>query len=209
MRQFMFATLLSAGSFIAAGVHAADKITSFTLDPMHTQVHFTWDHFGFSSPGAIFKVIEGEILANESQPEKSSVSVSIQVDSIETGVPLLNEHLLTLPEYFKVEQHPTMTFKSTGIINVDRDDQAFDLVGTLTVNGISKEVVLETAVNKIGEHPMWDNARALGLSAETTIKRSDFGMGQYAPAVSDELAVKITLEAIETTGYLKKLQNPQ
>jgi polyisoprenoid-binding protein YceI len=207
MRKLMFAALLSAGSLLAAGAHAADKITSFTLDPMHTQVHFSWDHFGFSAPGAIFKVVEGEILANETVPEKSSVSVTIKVDSIETGVPLLNEHLLTLPEYFKVNQHPTITFKSTGIINVDRDKQDFDLVGILTVNGISKEVVLDTQVNKIGEHPMWDNARALGLSARTTIKRSDFGMGKYAPAVSDELEVKITLEAIETNGYLKKLES--
>lgn len=207
MRKMILATLLSAGTALSAASHAADKMTSFTLDPMHTQVLFTWDHFGFSSPGAIFKVVEGEILANETTPEKSSVSVNIKVDSIETGVPLLNEHLLTLPEYFKVKEHPVITFKSTGIINVDRDDQEFDLVGILTVNGISKEVVLDTEVNKIGEHPMWDNARALGLSAETTIKRSDFGMGNYAPAVSDELEVKITLEAIETKGYLKKLES--
>lgn len=206
MRKFMFATLLSAAGVMASGVHAADKVTSFTLDPMHTQVLFSWDHFGFSSPGAIFKVVEGEILANETTPEKSSVSVSIQVDSIETGVPLLNEHLLTLPEYFKVKEHPSISFKSTAITNVDRDAKEFDLVGILTVNGISKEVVLDTEVNKIGEHPMWDNARALGLSAETTIKRSDFGMGNYAPAVSDELVVTITLEAIETQGYLKKLE---
>lgn len=207
MRKMILATLLSAGTVLSAASHAADKMTSFTLDPMHTQVLFTWDHFGFSSPGAIFKAVEGEILANETTPEKSSVSVNIKVDSIETGVPLLNEHLLTLPEYFKVKEHPVITFKSTGIINVDRDDQEFDLVGILTVNGISKEVVLDTEVNKIGEHPMWDNARALGLSAETTIKRSDFGMGNYAPAVSDELEVKITLEAIETKGYLKKLES--
>ncbi|MCC1496614.1 YceI family protein [Alcanivorax sp. 1008] len=207
MRKFMFATLLSAAGVMVGGVHAADKVTSFTLDPMHTQVQFSWDHFGFSSPGAIFKVVEGEILANETTPEKSSVSVSIQVDSIETGVPLLNEHLLTLPEYFKVKNHPTISFKSSAITNVDRDAEEFDLVGILTVNGISKEVVLDTEVNKIGEHPMWDNARALGLSAETTIKRSDFGMGKYAPAVSDELEVKITLEAIETKGYLKKLES--
>ena len=207
MRKLMFASLLSAAGLMTSGAHAAETITSFTLDPMHTQVQFSWDHFGFSSPGAIFKVVEGEILANETTPEKSSVSVSIKVDSIETGVPLLNEHLLTLPEYFKVKEHPAITFKSTGIINVDRDDQEFDLVGILTVNGISKEVVLDTEVNKIGEHPMWDNARALGLSAETTIKRSDFGMGNYAPAVSDELDVQITLEAIETKGYLKKLES--
>lgn len=205
MRKVLFASLLSASALLGATAQAADKVTSFTIDPSHTQIHFTWDHFGFSSPGAIFKVVEGEILANETRPEKSSVSASIRVDSIETGVPLLNEHLLTLPEYFKAKEYPYITFKSTGMRNVDREDKEFDLVGILTINGISKEVVLEAELKKVGEHPMWDNARALGLSAETTIKRSDFGMGNYAPAVSDELDVEITIEAIETSAYRKKL----
>src|SRR5690554_5487652 len=142
MRKLMIATLISAGTLFSTAALAADKITSFTLDPTHTQVVFSWNHFGFASPSAIFKDIQGEILANETTPEKSSVTVSIKVDSLETGVPLLNEHLLTQPEnYFKVAQHPTITFKSTGIRNVDREDQEFDLVGTLTINGISKEVV--------------------------------------------------------------------
>lgn len=206
MRRLFALPLLLASVVTAA--HA--ETVSYTLDPMHTQVRFTWSHFGFSSPGAMFRNVQGEVLADEDDPASSSVNATIQVDSIETGVPLLNEHLLTQPEnYFKVTQHPTITFKSTGIRNVDREDREFDLVGTLTINGISKEVVLDAEVNKIGPHPMWDGARAIGVNAETTIKRSDFGMDKYAPAVSDELDVEIILEAIETEGYRKKLESMQ
>lgn len=207
MRQLIVAALVATSSLLASNIQAADNVTSFTLDPTHTQVLFTWNHFGFSSPSAIFKNVQGEISVNKTTAEKSSVSVSIPVNTIDTGVPLLNEHLLTKPEYFKAKQHPTISFNSSAMINVDKDDQEFDLVGVLTVNGISKEVVLDTKVNKIGEHPMWDNAKALGLNATTTIKRSDFGMGNYAPAVSDELEVTITLEAVETKGYQKKLKS--
>lgn len=185
---------------------AADTITEYTLDPAHTQVRFSWDHFGFSTMGANFDSVTGTIYVNEQHPEKSRVDVSIPVASIHTHVPLLDEHLLTQPDFFKVEEHPTITFRSTGIRNVDRDDEEFDLVGVLTVNGISKEVVLETSVNKVGQHPMWDNARAIGLEAETTLKRSDFGMGAFAPAVSDELEVRIELEAIEASAFAKAQQ---
>lgn len=209
MRKLIIAALVAGTGLFANSVQAADQVTSYTLDPTHTQVLFVWDHFGFSAPSAIFKNIQGEIRVNDTKTEKSSVSVSIPVNTIDTGVALLNEHLLTKPEYFKAKQYPTISFNSTAMINVDHDEQEFDLVGVLTINGISKEVILDTEIKKMGEHPMWDNAQALGIDATTTIKRSDFGMGNYAPAVGDELEVKITLEAVETKGYEKKLKSMQ
>ena len=192
---------------ITLGMTAAQaEVAQYTLDPSHTQVKFSWDHFGFSTPGGTFKDVQGEIKADEAAPEKSSVSVVIQVDSIETGVPLLNEHLLTQPDnFFKVKEHPQITFKSKAVQNVDRNKQTFDLAGTLTINGVSKDVVLATKLNKIGDHPMWNGAKAVGLSATTTIKRSDFGIDIYVPAVSDELTVDITLEGVESAAYKKAM----
>lgn len=203
----LFALLSGLGLFSA---HAGAETVSYTIDPMHTQIRFSWNHFGFSSPGATFSDVQGEIMADEERAERSSVNVSFRVDSIETGVPLLNEHLLTQPEdYFDVKKHPEITFRSTGLRNVDREDREFDLVGTLTVNGISREVVLDAEVNKFGPHPMWDGAKAIGVSAETTLRRSDFGLDKYAPAVSDKLEVEIELEAIETQAYRRKMQEMQ
>ncbi|KAF0809745.1 hypothetical protein A167_01561 [Alcanivorax sp. S71-1-4] len=200
----LFAPALTLTLLASAPLAQADTLTEYTLDPTHTQVRFSWDHFGFSTPGASFDEVTGTVYVNEAHPEQSRVDVTIPVRSVHTHVPLLDEHLLTKPEFFKADEHPTITFRSTGIRNADREEQEFDLVGVLTVNGISKEVVLDTEVNKVGEHPMWDNARAIGLSAETTIKRSDFGMGAYAPAVSDEMDVRITLEGIEASAFAKK-----
>lgn len=208
MQRLISAALLSLAASLTGALHA--ETVSYTLDPMHTQVRFIWDHFGFSSQGALFRDVQGEIQADEDQPEKSSVAATIQVESIETGVDLLNEHLLTQPEnYFDVEKHPTITFKSTGIRDADREEREFDLVGDLTVNGITREVVLDAEVRKFDTHPMWDGAKAIGIHAETTIKRSDFGMDKYVPAVGDELDVKVVLEAIETQAYKKKLKSMQ
>ncbi|MEY1662643.1 YceI family protein [Isoalcanivorax beigongshangi] len=188
-----------------SGASFADTITDYTLDPTHAQVRFSWSHLGFSTPGANFDQVTGTVRVNEEHPERSTVSVRIPVDSVNTHVPLLDEHLLTQPGFFDAKAHPDITFESTGIRNVDRDQQRFDLVGTLTVNGIQKEVVLATQVNKVGPHPMWDNAPAIGLDARTTVKRSDFKMDAYAPAVSDEMPIQITIEAVEAKAFAEQM----
>lgn len=179
--------------------------TEYTLDPGHTQVRFSWNHFGFSVPEANFNEINGTVHADPDQPQNARLEVTIPVASLDTHVPLLNEHLLNKPEFFKAKEHPTITFKSTAIRNVSDDRKRFDLVGTLTINGISHEVVLDTIVNKTGAHPMYDGAFAAGFNATTTIKRSDYGMDAYAPAVSDELRVRITTEAIDAETYAKAM----
>lgn len=187
----------------------ADNISTFVIEPTHTQVRFQWDHFGFSTPGANFDEVEGEIVINETQPDKSSVSVNIPVKSLNTHVPALDEHLLTDNTFFQPNEHPYITYKSVKIRNLDVDDKTFDLEGEITINGITKPVTLNSRITKVGPHPMWNNTRAIGVDATTTLKRSDFKMDAHAPYVSDELKVSITLEAIEKEGYLKALENAQ
>lgn len=204
--RILLSGLLAAALFASAAPALADT-TKFTLDPGHTQVRFSWDHFGFSVPEANFTDISGTLTADLDNPTDARVEVTIQVASIDTHVPLLDEHLLTKPEFFKVDEHPTITFTSTDIRNVADDRESFELVGDLTINGITKEVILATTVNKVGEHPMYDSAPlAAGFNATTTVKRSDFGMGAYAPAVSDELDVRITVEAVEAEAFAKAQQ---
>lgn len=204
MRRFMTG-LIGVFALAATSAPALAATTEYTLDPGHTQVRFSWNHFGFSVPEANFNDIQGTVWADPEQPENARLEVTIAVDSIDTHVPLLDEHLLNKPEFFKVKAHPTITFKSTGIRNVSEDRQHFELTGTLTINGISHDVVLDTTVNKVGEHPMYGNAFAAGFNATTTIKRSDYGMDAYVPAVSDELRVRITTEAIDAEAYAKAM----
>ncbi|MFD0987472.1 YceI family protein [Methyloligella solikamskensis] len=209
MRQLLLALLFSfslAASFAlpltVPAAHAADYI----LDPAHTQVRFSWHHFGFSVPEANFNEVTGTLKVDDEDPSTAELSVTIPVKSIDTHVPVLNEHLLTKPEYFKVEEHPDITFESKEIRNVSEDGKRFEVVGTLTVNGIAKEVVLDAKLNKKGPHPMFDGAPAAGFNATTTLKRSVFGLDAYVPNVSDEMEVRITAEAIEADAYAKKME---
>lgn len=203
MRRLLFGLFAAACLSLAA---LPAQATEYTLDPNHTQVRFSWVHFGFSMPEANFNTVTGTLNADAADPAKSSVSVTIPVASIDTHVALLNEHLLTKPGFFKAKQYPDITFKSTAIRNISADKTHFDVVGNLTVNGITKQVVLHAKVNKIGKQPLWGNAPAAGFNATTTLKRSWFGMGAYVPEVSDTLKVRITAEAIESKAYAKKMK---
>lgn len=196
-QSLMLAATL-AGSPLAL---AQDKVTTYTIDPGHSQVGFTWNHLGFSTPGAVFAEVSGTLQGNHDNPEQSSVTVTLPVKSLDTHVPLLNEHMIESGDYFKTKQHPNVTFRSKEIRDASREQGTFKLVGDLTVNGITREVVLDAKANKVGPHPMYDNAPAAGFNARTTIKRSEFGMDKYVPMVSDELDVMITVEAVEAQAY--------
>jgi polyisoprenoid-binding protein YceI len=200
LRAFFLGTAL----LVTALPALADKIVTYTIDPAHSQVRFTWTHAGFSNPGAVFNEVSGTIVGNQDAPEKSTVNVSIPVSSLNSFVPLLNEHLLNSGDYFKTRDFPVITFVSTGMSDIDKTARTFKLQGTLTINGISKPVVLNAKANTVGPHPFYDGAPAAGFDATTTLKRSDYAMGNYVPIVSDELAVNITVEAVESVMYAKK-----
>lgn len=199
IRQMMIAAVLAG----ASATVLADKVVNYTIDPAHSFVHFSWSHVGFSNPMADFTQVTGSILGNQEHPEKSSVSVSMPVKSLDSHVPLLNDHLIESGEFFKTKEFPLVTFASTGIKALDKKKQTFQLLGDLTVNGITKPVVLAAKLNKAGPHPFYENAAAAGFNATTSLKRSDFGIDKYVPMVSDELAVSITVEAIEAEAYQK------
>ena len=202
----LFRNLIIASTLAVASASAlADNVTTYTIDPTHTQVYFSWNHVGFSNPGAVFRDVTGQIKGNHDHPEKSSVEVTIPVKSVDSFVPLLNEHLVNSGDYFKTADFPTITFRSTGIRDIQQKKRHFTLLGDLTVNGITRAVKLQAKANTIGPHPFYDNAAAAGFQATTTIRRSDFGMGKYAPIVGDDLTVTITVEAIESQAYQKAL----
>jgi polyisoprenoid-binding protein YceI len=179
------ALLLAAGSATAAPVR-------YDLDPNHTRIDFSWTHFGFSHPMGRFDRFEGDFRFDPADPTQSSVTVTIPVDSIDTGVAKLDTHLKT-DEFFDVARYPTATFKST---RVERSgEHGLKVTGDLTLHGVTKPLVLDVVINKVGQHPMAGRAAA-GFDASATIKRSDFGISNYVPNVSDEITLSISTEAM-------------
>lgn len=187
MRQTLIAAALAFG---ATGAFAAPE--AYTLDPSHSQVVFSYDHLGFSTTYGMFSGFEGEIMFDAEDPAASSVNVSMPVMSMFTGWEKREEHFMS-DDFFGASEGDMVTFTSTGI-EVTGDNTA-NITGDLTMNGVTKSVVLDTTLNqKADAHPM-NNKPWLGFDASTTLLRSDFGVDKFAPYVSDEVEVKISIEA--------------
>jgi polyisoprenoid-binding protein YceI len=182
--------VMLAGLLGAAFSAQAAPVT-YKLDPGHTMVLFSWSHFGFSNPVADIGIDNGSLVFDQQNPAKSSVEVTMPLSKLDTHVPALDEHLKQ-PDFFNAAQFPTITFKSTSVQPIDSTH--FTVTGDLTAHGVTKSVVLNATLNKVGTHPMTGQA-AIGFNATGTIKRSDFGMGAYVPKVSDDITITITTEA--------------
>ena len=195
MKRLTLITLLFAGSAVFAAdgtkVPIAEK---YDIDASHSGVVFGWNHFGFSNPSARFDKLEGSVLLDKAELSKSSISVTLPVEGLDTGVAKLDEALKS-PDFLDAAKYPTITFKSSKIEKTGKN--GLKITGDLTVHGVTRPVTLDAKVNKIGifEIPGVIKAQAAGFDATTVIKRSDFGVSKYVPAVSDEIAVRITLDA--------------
>ncbi len=182
--------LAAALATVAAPVCAA----TYTLDANHTQVVFSWNHYGFSNPSAQFGKIGGTLEFDQAHPTQASVKVTIALASVNTNVPDLDKHLQRA-DFFDSEKYPDATFQSTKVEKGASKDK-LTVTGDLTLHGVTKPVVLNVTINKVGEYPM-RKSQAAGFDATTTLKRSDFGINTYVPMVSDEIKIHITSEAIE------------
>lgn len=193
MKRLALSVLLfaSLSAFAQDKPAAATATQKYDIDVAHTVVSFGWNHFGFSNPSARLEKIEGALMLNQADITKSSVSVTLPLDGLHTGVEKLDEHLKTA-DFFDAAKYPTITFHSTKVERNGAD--GLKITGDLTVHGVTKSVTLNGKINKIGDNPMMKIASA-GFDADVVLKRSDFGVKMYVPAVSDEIPVHITLDS--------------
>ena len=200
--MFRHIALASALALAAPAAFAG----SYTLDPGHTQVVFSWNHFGYSNPTAQFRKIDGSLEFDAANPTKSSVKVTIPLASVNSNVEKLDEHLQGA-EFFDSAKYPDAVFKSTKVEKGPGEGQLI-VTGDLSLHGVTKPVVLDAVVNQVGEHPM-RKAPAVGFDATATIKRSEFGIKTYVPMVSDDIHLRITTEAIDAKAYAESLKKPK
>ncbi|MDT8328515.1 MAG: YceI family protein [Roseovarius sp.] len=187
MRKTLFAAALA---LTATGALAAPQ--EYSLDAGHSQVLFSYNHLGFSTTYGMFSGFEGTIMFDAEDPAASSVNVSMPLMSMLTGWEKRFEHFMS-EDFFGGAEGDMVTFTSTGI-EVTGDNSA-KITGDLSMNGVTKSVTLDATLNQSLEaHPM--NGRPwMGFDATTTVLRSDFGVDKFAPYVSDEVDVKISIEA--------------
>ncbi|MBL4917610.1 YceI family protein [Szabonella alba] len=190
MKPFaLSAPVLALSALLASPALAAPE--AWVIDPSHSQIVFSYSHLGYSTNWGMFGGFEGEIAFDQEDPAASSVSVAFPVRSMLTGWEGRFEHFMSA-DFFGADENDTVSFSST-TIEVTGDNTAM-ITGDLTMNGITKPVVLDAVMNQLGDHPM-ENKPWAGFSATTTLLRSDFDMGAFAPFVSDEVEVQLSIEA--------------
>lgn len=187
MMTFVLALML----FVPA-IHAE----KWTVDVAHSSVNFTVRHMVISKVNGVFKDFSGDITFSEMDFENSSVTFTVDMASIDTDNENRNGHLKS-PDFFDVEKFPTMDFKSKKVIK--GQGNKFQLIGDLTIKGVTKEVTFDCEFGGIINLPE-EKAKA-GFSAETTINRQDFKVEWSKTldggglVVSDNVDISIEIEA--------------
>ena len=169
---------------------------TYRIDKAHSEAIFQVRHLVTKVRGR-FTDFEGTIEYNEANPEQSSVNFTIQATSVDTAEPDRDKHLRT-PDFFHVEQYPTITFHSKRISR--RGGDTFDVTGDLTMHGVTKEIVLPVAHMGKAKDP-WGGER-VGFEAETTLNRKDYGLNWNAMLeaggflVGDDVKVSLEIQAV-------------
>jgi polyisoprenoid-binding protein YceI len=163
------------------------KAGSYKVESSHTQVGFSLSHFGFTNYTGLFSGATGSLRLDPTHPAASKLDVNIPVQSIMTTVPVLTDELKGA-KWFDVTKYPEATFTSTNITLASNGDAT--IAGNLTLHGVTKPIVLHAHLVGAGVNPL-DKMYTVGFQVSGTIKRSDFGVSLYAPAVGDEVELSI------------------
>jgi len=184
-------TLALAGMVLLAAPPASAQPASFVFDKSHTQIYFRIDHFGFSTTHGLFREFDGTLVLDEARPENSKVTFTIRADSVDTQFAPRDTHIRSA-DFLDADRFPTMSFVSTRV--EPTGEGRAKVHGTLTLRGVAKPVVLDVRLNQLAVSPV-DQRMTAGFTAETVIKRTEWGMTTYAPAVGEEVHIRIDAEA--------------
>lgn len=181
--------LILSGTVIAPAFAAPE---TFVIDNSHTFPRFSYSHLGYSTQLSRFNKTTGKVTYDKAA-KTGEVDITIDMKSVDTGSSLFNEHIQG-EDFLDTTKYPTATFKSTKVIF--KGDKPAKIQGNLTIKGVTKPVTLTVTSFQAMPHPMLKKD-AIGANAYTTVKRTDFNAGKYAPHVGDEVRIDIAIEAIK------------
>ncbi len=170
----------------------------YAIEKTHASITVKWKHLGLSYYPARFVTFDSVITLDPKDVTKSSVSVTIDPRSVRTDYPFPEKEdfdKVVAEKFLRAGEFPTATFQSTRLVATGATTGK--LTGNLTLAGVTKPVTLDVTLNAAKEHP-FRKVPALGFSATGSFNRSDFGLKDLIPAISDEILISIEAE------YLKK-----
>lgn len=181
---------MAVASLLPAAALAAPE--TYVIEGTHTLPRFEYSHFGYSTQLSRFDKTTGKIVLDRAA-KTGSAEVTIDAKSVNTGVPLFNEHIQA-EDFFDTAKYPVITYKSSSL-KFD-GDKLSAVEGELTIKGVTRPVTLTVTSFHCMPHPKLKKD-ACGANATAKIKRSEFNMGKYAPNVSDEVTLAIPVEAVK------------
>ena len=194
MKHLLIATALTGSLATVAATTAQAEIYKF--DPTHTEVRFYYNHAGLSEQSGQWKVIGGEVSFDPNDIQATTVTVTVDPASVDTGVMALDDHLKSA-DFFDVESYPEITFTSTGVTQTSVD--TITLVGDLTIKDNTKPITMNFTLNHNGPHPLGEffdyyQGEWIGVQGTGDMLRSDYGVGMFAPVTSDHVRLEISAE---------------
>ncbi len=186
-------TSLFAATLIA--LPGAAFASTWNIDASHSEVQFKVRHLMISNVKGEFQKFSGVLNFDEKNPSKSTVEVTIDANSVDTGDKKRDDHLRN-PDFLDTKKFPTLTFKST---KVTKKKGGFKVQGNLTIHGVTKSVVLDVEGPTKSVKDPWGNTKR-GVSATTKISRKDFGLTYNAAletggvVIGDEVKISIDAE---------------
>jgi polyisoprenoid-binding protein YceI len=189
-RRAFLAALAVAVLSLPASFPAAAATTTWQIDPAHTAAQFAVKHLLISTVRGEFKGVTGTVTWDDQDITKSSVNVTIDATTVDTGTAMRDNDLKSA-NYFDVAKFPTITFKSTKIEKAGPG--SLNVTGDLTIHGVTKSVVLAVDGPSDSIKDPWGNTRA-AISATTKVNRQDFGVSGGAGAVGDDISIIIDME---------------
>lgn len=163
---------------------------AYQLNKDHTDVTFTISHLGFTSKHGWFRDISGVLTIDPAAPEGAKLDVTIKSASVDTNHAQRDKDI-SAPGWLDVARFPDIRFVSTKVSRLGPDTA--DVTGDLTLHGITRPVTLHVKLNGSGPNP-FDGSPTLGFTAKGSLKRSDFGMTQFLPAIGDQVDIVIDTE---------------
>jgi polyisoprenoid-binding protein YceI len=178
-------------------VLASAATSSWNVDASHSQVGFSVKHLVISNVRGEFGAYQGKLVLDESEPTKSTVEATIDVNTIDTKVADRDAHLKSA-DFFDAAKYPSITFKSTKVARAGKDK--LKVTGDLTLHGVTKPVVLDVSTSPEVKGMYGETRRA--FAATTKISRKDYGLTwnklvEAGPAVGDEVTIALELEVVK------------
>lgn len=180
--------IIASITFILATAFIVNEASKWSLDGSHSRLGFTIKHMGITDVHGDFTKFD--VTINQPNADFSGATIELTADSksINTGISMRDDHLRAA-EYFNVDKFQKLTFKSSSVKKVKENE--YEIVGDFTMKGVTKKVTLAaihtgSAKTKGGE--------AAGLKISGVVKRSDYGIGEIGPGLSDEVMLIADLE---------------